>query len=134
MKELAQVRTSALEIGYEHSGATDAPIVVLLHGYPFDVRAFDGVVPILNEAGFRTIVPFLRGYGPTRFLSLDTPRSGEQAALGMDLLVYTARFRGRRCAYRNGLKYLSARRSAGFSFFHLGIFQMSEAMNQSCRI
>src|SRR5246500_2076893 len=86
MKELAQVRTSALKIGYEHSGATDAPIVVLLHGYPFDVRAFDGVVPILNAAGFRTIVPFLRGYGPTRFLSADTPRSGQQAALGKDLL------------------------------------------------
>ena len=63
-----------------------AQVVVLLHGYPFDVRAFDGVVPIVNAAGFRTIVPYLRGYGPTRFLSPDAPRSGEQAALGMDLL------------------------------------------------
>jgi pimeloyl-ACP methyl ester carboxylesterase len=59
---------------------------VLLHGYPFDARAFDGVIPIDNAAGFRTIVPYLRGYGPTRFLSSDTIRSGEQAALGMDLL------------------------------------------------
>ena len=86
MAELAHVRTSALDIGYEHSGAADGPVVVLLHGYPFDVRAFDGVVPIVNAGGFRTIVPYLRGYGPTRFLSPDTPRSGEQAALGMDLL------------------------------------------------
>src|SRR5215470_1562389 len=87
MAELAHVRTSALDIGYEHSGASNAPIVVLLHGYPFDVRAFDGVVPILNAAGLRTIVPYLRGYGPTRFLAPDTPRSGEQAALGADLLA-----------------------------------------------
>ncbi len=86
MAELAHVRTSVLEIGYEHSGPADAPVIVLLHGYPFDVRAFDRVVPILNAAGFRTIVPYLRGYGSTRFLSPDTLRSGEQAALGMDLL------------------------------------------------
>lgn len=86
MAELSHVRTSVLDIGYEHSGPADGPVVVLLHGYPFDARAFDGVVPIVNAAGFRTIVPYLRGYGPTRFLSPDTPRSGEQAALGMDLL------------------------------------------------
>ena len=86
MAELAHVHTSVLDIGYEHSGPADGPLVVLLHGYPFDVRAFDCVVPIVNAAGFRTIVPYLRGYGPTRFLSPDTPRSGEQAALGMDLL------------------------------------------------
>ena len=86
MAELAHVRTLALDIGYEHSGPTDGPVVVLLHGYPFDVRAFDSVAPILNAAGLRTIVPYLRGYGPTRFLWPDTPRSGEQAALGVDLL------------------------------------------------
>jgi pimeloyl-ACP methyl ester carboxylesterase len=86
LAEVAHVRTSVLDIGYEHSGPADAPVVALLHGYPFDVRAFDRVVPILNAAGFRTVVPYLRGYGPTRFLSPDTLRSGEQAALGMDLL------------------------------------------------
>ena len=86
MAELAHVRTLALDIGYEHSGPTDGPVVVLLHGYPFDVRAFDNVAPILNAAGLRTVVPYLRGYGPTRFLWPDTPRSGEQAALGVDLL------------------------------------------------
>ena len=59
---------------------------MLLHGYPYDPRRSDEVVAIVNGAGFRTIVPYLRGYGPTRFLSLETPRSGEQAALGQDLL------------------------------------------------
>jgi pimeloyl-ACP methyl ester carboxylesterase len=60
--------------------------VVLLHGFPYDPRGYDAVVGILNQAGFRTFVPYLRGYGQTRFLSPDTPRSGEQAALGHDLL------------------------------------------------
>jgi pimeloyl-ACP methyl ester carboxylesterase len=86
LAELLHVRTSVLDLAYEDGGPADAPVVVLLHGYPFDVRAFDDVVPIVNAAGFRTIVPYLRGYGTTRFLSPDTMRSGEQAALGMDLL------------------------------------------------
>jgi pimeloyl-ACP methyl ester carboxylesterase len=75
-----------LDIAYEHGGPVNALPVVLLHGYPYDVRAFDEVATIINVAGFRTIVPYLRGYGPTRFLSPDTPRSGEQAALAQDLL------------------------------------------------
>src|SRR5215475_481360 len=73
-------------LGMSIAAPANAPAVVLLHGYPFDARAFDGVIPIVNAAGFRTIVPYLRGYGPTRFLSSDAIRSGEQAALGMDLL------------------------------------------------
>jgi pimeloyl-ACP methyl ester carboxylesterase len=80
------VRTSVLDIAYEEGGPADSFPVVLLHGYPYDARAFDDVAPILNAAGFRTIAPYLRGYGPTRFLSPDTPRSGEQAAIGQDLL------------------------------------------------
>ena len=75
-----------LDIAYEHAGSPDAYPVVLVHGFPYDPRAFDDVALILNSAGFRTIVPYLRGYGDTRFLSLDTMRSGEQAALGQDLL------------------------------------------------
>ena len=86
MGELAHVRSSVLDIAYEDSGPADGLPVVLLHGYPYDVRAFDDVVPIVNRAGYRTIVPYLRGYGPTRFLSPQTPRSGEQAAVGQDLL------------------------------------------------
>lgn len=79
-------RTSLLDIAYEHSGPVDALPVVLLHGFPYDPRCFDEVVPIINAAGHRTIVPYLRGYGGTRFLSPDTMRSGQQAAIGHDLL------------------------------------------------
>jgi len=86
LPEQARVRTPVLDVAYEHSGPAQGLPVVLLHGYPYDVRAFDDVVPVLNDAGLRTIVPYLRGYGGTRFLSPDTPRSGEQAALGQDLL------------------------------------------------
>jgi pimeloyl-ACP methyl ester carboxylesterase len=75
-----------LDIAYEASGPVDGLPVLLLHGFPYDVRSFDGVVARVNAAGFRTIVPWLRGYGSTQFLSGDTPRSGEQAALGQDLL------------------------------------------------
>jgi pimeloyl-ACP methyl ester carboxylesterase len=82
----AHVRTPVLDIAYEASGPVDGLPVLLLHGFPYDVRSFDGVVARVNAAGFRTIVPWLRGYGSTQFLSGDTPRSGEQAALGQDLL------------------------------------------------
>jgi len=86
MAELERVRTSVLDISYEHAGPPDGYPIVLLHGFPYDPRAFDEVTPILNAAGFRTIVPYLRGYGGTRFLSSETLRSGEQAAVGCDLL------------------------------------------------
>lgn len=80
------VKTAVLEIAYEESGPPSGPAAVLLHGYPYDVRAYDGVVPILNASGVRTIVPHLRGHGPTRFLSDQTMRSGEQAAIGQDAI------------------------------------------------
>jgi pimeloyl-ACP methyl ester carboxylesterase len=83
---MGHVRTSVLNIAYEESGPVGSLPVVLLHGYPYDIRAFDEVVPLLNTAGFRIIVPYLRGYGATMFLSPEIPRSGEQAALGNDLL------------------------------------------------
>jgi len=86
MAQLSRVRTSVLDVAYEQSGPAGSLPIVLLHGYPYDVRAFDEVVHIINTAGFRTIAPYLRGYGTTNFLSPDTPRSGEQAALGQDLL------------------------------------------------
>jgi pimeloyl-ACP methyl ester carboxylesterase len=84
---LKRVRTKALEIAYEESGPEDGPPVLLLHGWPYDPRTYDGVVPRLNDAGCRTIAPYLRGFGPTRFLSPDTVRSGQQAALGNDLIA-----------------------------------------------
>jgi pimeloyl-ACP methyl ester carboxylesterase len=83
---LKRVQTGALEIAYEESGPADGVAVLLMHGWPYDPRTYDAVVPRLTAAGCRTIVPYLRGFGPTRFLSADTPRSGQQAALGKDLL------------------------------------------------
>src|SRR5882724_3809621 len=81
-----RVRTADLEIAYEESGPAGGAPVLLMHGFPDDPRTWDGVVPALIDAGCRTIVPYLRGYGPTRFLRAETPRSGQQAALGHDLL------------------------------------------------
>ncbi len=80
------VETANLQIAYEEAGPPDGVPVVLLHGFPYDIRAFDAVAPALAQAGCRVVVPYLRGFGPTRFLSDETPRSGEQAALGADLL------------------------------------------------
>lgn len=78
-------RTPVLEIAYEETGPAGGPPVILLHGFPDDPRAYDGVRGPLAEAGMRVLVPYLRGYGPTRFLDPATPRSGQQAALGADL-------------------------------------------------
>jgi pimeloyl-ACP methyl ester carboxylesterase len=85
LAQLAHVRTPVLDVAYEASGPAGGLPVLLLHGFPYDPRSFDAAVEIINEAGFRTIVPYLRGYGGTTFLSADTLRSGEQAALGQDL-------------------------------------------------
>lgn len=83
---LKHVRTPTLEIAYEEGGPGSGIPVILLHGFPYDPRAYDVVVASLVNAGCRTIVPYLRGFGPTRFLVGDVPRSGQQAALGQDLL------------------------------------------------
>lgn len=79
------VRTATLEIAYQESGPADGPPVILLHGWPSDPHDWDGVVPPLANDGCRVLVPWLRGFGPTRFLDLATPRSGQQAALGADV-------------------------------------------------
>jgi pimeloyl-ACP methyl ester carboxylesterase len=79
------VRTPTLEIAYEVHGPEDGAPVILLHGFPDDPRAYDGCVPGLVAQGCRVYLPWLRGYGATRFLSAQTPRSGQQAALGADL-------------------------------------------------
>src|SRR5260370_32635251 len=82
---LKTILTETLEIAFEDSGQTNGKPVILLHGFPDDPRSWDSVVGPLNAAGFRTIVPYLRGFGPTRFLHADTLRSGQQAALAYDL-------------------------------------------------
>ncbi len=84
---LKQVVAADLNVGYEEAGHANGPAVLLLHGFPYDVRAYDEVVPILASAGCRVIVPYLRGFGATRFLSANTLRSGQQAVLAHDLLA-----------------------------------------------
>jgi pimeloyl-ACP methyl ester carboxylesterase len=83
---LKHAQTATLDIAYEDSGPAAGFPVLLMHGFPYDPRCYDEVVPLLVAAGYRTIVPYLRGYGPTRFLSAATPRSGQQAAFGRDLV------------------------------------------------
>jgi pimeloyl-ACP methyl ester carboxylesterase len=83
---LKHATTRTLDIAYEETGPETGVPVLLLHGFPYDPRCYDEVVPLLAAAGCRAIVPFLRGYGATRFLKADTPRSGQQAAMGNDAL------------------------------------------------
>jgi pimeloyl-ACP methyl ester carboxylesterase len=85
---LKQINAGVLRVAYEESGSADGKPVVLLHGFPYDIHAYAEVAPRLAAAGCRVFVPYLRGYGPTRFLSDKTLRSGQQAALGHDLLAF----------------------------------------------
>ena len=82
------VRTRVLEIAYEQWGSLDGFPIVLLHGFPDDVRAWDDVAIPLSEEGYRVLVPYLRGFGPTRFLEEATPRVGQQAAIGQDVIGF----------------------------------------------
>ena len=82
-----QVAAGELSIGYAEAGPSDGPAVLLLHGWPYDIHSYVDVVPVLAAAGFRAIVPHLRGYGSTRFLSRETVRNGQQAALAVDMIA-----------------------------------------------
>lgn len=84
---MKQIEAGVLDVGYVESGPKDGRAVILLHGFPYDIHAYGAVCERLSGHGLRCIVPFLRGYGTTRFLSDATLRSGEQAALGADLLA-----------------------------------------------
>ena len=84
---LKQIEAGVLDVGYAEAGPADGPVVILLHGWPYDIYAFVDVVPVLASAGFRVIAPWLRGYGTTRFLSGDTPRNGQQGALATDVIA-----------------------------------------------
>jgi pimeloyl-ACP methyl ester carboxylesterase len=86
MAPLQQIQAGVLDVGYLDDGPTDGPAVLLLHGWPYDIHAFDEVTPTLVGAGCRVIVPSLRGYGTTRFLGDDAMRTGEPAALGQDAI------------------------------------------------
>jgi pimeloyl-ACP methyl ester carboxylesterase len=84
---LKQVDAGVLNVGYAEAGPTDGPAVVLLHGWPYDIHSYVEVIPLLAAAGYRAIVPYLRGFGTTRFLSDATFRNGEQAALAVDVIA-----------------------------------------------
>lgn len=86
--DISFVETGVLRIGYERHGPEDGFPVILLHGFPYDVRSFDGVHPRLSEAGYRVLLPYLRGYGPTRFLDPSAPRMAQQSALAQDLIDF----------------------------------------------
>jgi pimeloyl-ACP methyl ester carboxylesterase len=87
MTPLRQVRAGVLDVGYHESGPAEGPPVVLMHGFPYDIHAYAEVAPLLAAKGCRVIVPYMRGYGSTRFLDAATPRSGQQGAFGADLLA-----------------------------------------------
>src|ERR1700733_6389984 len=87
LEPLRHVDAGVLNIAYYEEGPADGPVVMLMHGFPFDIHSYVDVAPRLAAGGCRTIVPYLRGYGPTRFLDKATPRSGEQAAMGADLMA-----------------------------------------------
>jgi pimeloyl-ACP methyl ester carboxylesterase len=82
---LKQIDAGVLNVGYAETGPADGPVVILMHGWPYDIYAFVDVAPLLASAGYRTIIPYLRGYGTTRFVSSEAVRNGQPAALAVDL-------------------------------------------------
>ncbi|WP_315783834.1 MULTISPECIES: alpha/beta hydrolase [unclassified Bradyrhizobium] len=87
LQPLREIDAGVLRIAYVESGPADGPVVILLHGYPYDIHSYVEVAPRLAAHGCRVIVPYVRGYGPTRFRDASTPRSGQQAAIGADLIA-----------------------------------------------
>jgi pimeloyl-ACP methyl ester carboxylesterase len=87
MGPLKQVTAGVLSVGYVDAGRADGPVVILLHGWPYDIHSFADVAPLLTAAGYRVIIPYLRGYGSTRFLSDATPRNGQQSAFAADIIA-----------------------------------------------
>ncbi|MGN6397188.1 MAG: alpha/beta fold hydrolase [Mucilaginibacter sp.] len=85
--EIKQIKAGVLDIGYADIGPANGKAVILLHGWPYDIHSYSKVAPLLAARGYRVIVPYLRGYGTTHFLSVKTPRNGQQAALGEDVIA-----------------------------------------------
>ncbi|WP_375787017.1 alpha/beta fold hydrolase [Bradyrhizobium sp. Pha-3] len=84
---LKQVDAGALDVGYAEAGPQDGPVVILLHGWPYDIYSYVDVAPALASSGYRVIVPYLRGYGTTRFLSNDVLRNGQPSAVAVDIIA-----------------------------------------------
>jgi pimeloyl-ACP methyl ester carboxylesterase len=87
LEPLRSIDAGVLNIAYYETRPFDGPVAILLHGFPYDIHSYVDVAPLLAAKGWRVIIPYLRGYGPTRFLDTKTPRSGQQAALGADLIA-----------------------------------------------
>jgi pimeloyl-ACP methyl ester carboxylesterase len=85
---IKRIDAGVLSVGYAEAGPPEGPVVVLLHGWPYDVHSFAEATPLLAAQGYRVLVPFVRGYGATRFLSEDTPRNGQQAAVAADVVDF----------------------------------------------
>jgi pimeloyl-ACP methyl ester carboxylesterase len=85
--QLQQIDAGVLNVGYAEAGPTDGPAVILLHGWPYDIHSYVDVAPRLSQAGYRVIVPYLRGYGTTRFLSSETLRNVQQSVLAVDIIA-----------------------------------------------
>ena len=84
---IRQIKAGVLDVGYAEAGPADGPAVFLLHGWPYDIHSFVDVAPLLASRGYRVIVPYLRGYGSTRFLSQDTMRNGQPTAVATDIIA-----------------------------------------------
>jgi pimeloyl-ACP methyl ester carboxylesterase len=84
---LKQINAGLLNVGHAEAGPTDGPAVILLHGWPYDIHSFVDVTPLLASTGYRVIVPYLRGYGSTRFLSSETVRNGQQSVVALDIIA-----------------------------------------------
>jgi pimeloyl-ACP methyl ester carboxylesterase len=84
---LKQIDAGVLNVGYAEAGPPDGPAVILLHGWPYDIHSFVDVAPLLASAGYHVIIPYLRGYGTTKFLSADTVRNGQQSAVALDIIA-----------------------------------------------
>jgi alpha-beta hydrolase superfamily lysophospholipase len=84
---LKQIDAGVLNVGYAEAGPSNGLVVVLLHGWPYDIHSYVDVAPLLASAGYRVIVPYLRGYGPTRFLSSETVRNGQQSVVAIDIIA-----------------------------------------------
>ena len=84
---LKQIDAGVLNVGYAEAGPADGPVVILLHGWPYDIHSYVDVAPLLASAGYRVIVPYLRGYGTTRFLSSETVRNGQQSVIAVDIIA-----------------------------------------------
>src|ERR1700759_1054275 len=83
---LKQIDAGLLNIGYAEDGRANGPAVILLHGWPYDIYSFADVSPLLAAKGYRVIIPWLRGYGSTRFLSNETVRNGQQSVIAIDII------------------------------------------------